>query len=90
MNIIILCNQVDCTFNRRDLMYPKDTVNNCCIHPHPSVQKWGEYPEWSRCICNSKDRRVTDPFVISPSCATCETPDSDNCVNCCHNKSNKK
>jgi hypothetical protein len=85
MNILILCDQIDCTFNQYDVKVfgVSGILYNTCTHPHPNIQR---YPTHVGTLCNSKDRRVTDPAIIHPSCSTCESSNIDDCINCCHNK----
>ena len=86
INITIMCDQIDCTFNRGGNTGNNYCYETRCIHPHPAIQRWGEYPRWSKCICNSKGVASRQ----HPSCDVCETPDSDVCLNCCHNKYKSK
>jgi hypothetical protein len=72
INITILCDQVDCTFNKMVKMNRDYTLETCnkCIHPHPAIQRWGEFSfrdssDQSKCACNSKDKRVTDPPIVT-------------------------
>jgi hypothetical protein len=81
INITIICNQTDCTFNKNQHLSHKGL--DVCIHPHPNIQKWGIYPQWTECTCNSK--AIKDWInPVSPSCQVCETPTQDNCILCCH------
>ena len=79
MKIVILCDQFDCTFNEGNRIHPYPS--DVCKHPHPDIHR---YPTHIGTICDSKDRRVTDPAIIHPSCSTCESTNIDDCINCCH------
>ena len=104
MNIVITCDQLDCTFNVGAHVH-HDHSTDICIHPHPNIQKWGTYPNWSKCTCNSKSTKWHDTWLSthylnndikddcikkSPSCDVCESTNSDDCINCCHNKYKSK
>jgi hypothetical protein len=85
MEITILCDQFDCTFNKRSKVH-HDYDNDRCTHPHPAIQRCRINSNGTGAmitICNSKATKQWDN-PLPPSCSTCETPDSDNCVNCCH------
>ena len=50
MNITILCDQIDCTFNSNDV----------CTHPHPVIPElihFNDTPATKSRVCHSKDIR---------------------------------
>jgi hypothetical protein len=86
MNINILCDQKDCIFNQPFANAEELTY---CKHPHPSIQKYGEFPQWSRCICNTK--KIVSTFekektlinaVRKDRCDECGLQNSESCNTC--------
>lgn len=91
MKIIVLCDQLDCISNEGKNIH-HDHPNDVCKHSHPAIQRYtipnklaGSFTTGT--ICNSKVK-YNYKSLESPSCSVCETPEPDNCINCCHKPKN--
>jgi hypothetical protein len=59
-SISIMCDQKDCIYNVAHTVH-HDHPNDACMHSHPAIQRYGEFPNWVGLFCNSKERDMTDP-----------------------------
>lgn len=78
MKITINCDQVDCRFNVQQ--FKGQVGEGRCSHPHPFIDL--NIVGSNITICHTKE--FVKDFVLPPSCQSCETSDSDQCINCCH------
>jgi hypothetical protein len=81
MNIIILCDHIECEHNKEEWFVYYGQQHICTYH-HP-IFSWYK----SERHCSSKHVKHL-PKIINP-CETCEDMFMDQCMNCCHLKPTK-
>jgi hypothetical protein len=74
MDIIILCDQIECMHNHKEsFVYYGE--QNICTFNHPVFYKHGDNRHCtSRCV----------KYIPNDPCATCEEQEIYACVSCCH------